>query len=58
MRLDSDRGRILASLDFSAAEHEKTAPLTAGVIGRHAVYFEFLSEADGEIASFDRFTFS
>lgn len=58
VRLDSYRGRILASLDFSAAEHEKTAPLTAGVIGRHAVYFEFLSEADGEIASFDRFTFS
>ena len=58
VRLDSYRGRILASLDFSAAESEKTAPLTAGVIGRHAVYFEFLSEADGEIASFDRFTFS
>ena len=58
VRLDSYRGRILASLDFSASEHEKTAPLTAGVIGRHAVYFEFLSEADGEIASFDRFTFS
>ena len=58
VRLDSYRGRILASLDFSAAEYEKTAPLTAGVIGRHAVYFEFLSEADGEIASFDRFTFS
>ena len=58
VRLDSYRGRILASLDFSAAEHEKTVPLTAGVIGRHAVYFEFLSEADGEIASFDRFTFS
>ncbi len=58
VRLDSYRGRILASLDFSAAESEKTAPLKAGVIGRHAVYFEFLSEADGEIASFDRFTFS
>ena len=58
VRLDSYRGRILASLDFYAAEHEKTAPLTSGVIGRHAVYFEFLSEADGEIASFDRFTFS
>ena len=32
--------------------------LTAGVIGKHAVYFEFLSDETGEIASFDRFTFS
>ncbi|MCC8051989.1 MAG: family 43 glycosylhydrolase [Clostridiales bacterium] len=34
-----------------------TAPLTCGVSGRHAVYFEFLSESEGDVAEFDRFTF-
>ena len=58
VRLDSYRGRVAACLDFSGEENEKTAALTAGVVGKHAVYFEFLSDADGEIASFDRFTFT
>ena len=61
MRIDSYRGRIVSVLDFPEASEgqiEKTADLTAGVIGKHAVYFEFLSEEDGEIASFDRYTFS
>ena len=57
VRLDSYRGRVAACLDFSGEENEKTAALT-GVVGKHAVYFEFLSDADGEIASFDRFTFT
>ena len=56
VRLDSYRGRVAACLDFSGEENEKTAALTTGVVGKHAVYFEFLSDADGEIASFDRFT--
>ena len=58
VRLDSYRGRVIACLEFSGEEHEKNAVLTAGVIGKHAVYFEFLSDETGEIASFDRFTFS
>ena len=58
VRLDSYRGRVAAYLDFSGEENEKTAALTTGVVGKHAVYFEFLSDADGEIASFDRFTFT
>ncbi|MBR6029976.1 MAG: family 43 glycosylhydrolase [Clostridia bacterium] len=58
VRLDSCRGRVIACLDFSGAESEKSAALTAGVIGKHAVYFDFLSDEAGEIASFDRFTFS
>ena len=58
VRLDSYRGRVAACLDFSSEENEKTAALTTGVVGKHAVYFEFLSDADGEIASFDRFTFT
>ena len=58
VRLDSYRGRVIACLEFSEEDHEKSAALTAGVIGKHAVYFEFLSDETGEIASFDRFTFS
>ena len=58
VRLDSYRGRVAACLDFSGEESEQTAALTTGVVGKHAVYFEFLSDADGEIASFDRFTFT
>ena len=58
VRLDSYRGRVAACLDFSGEENEKTAALMTGVVGKHAVYFEFLSDADGEIASFDRFTFT
>ncbi len=58
VRLDSYRGRVIARLGFDGTENEMTADLTCGVIGKHAVYFEFLSEESGEIASFDRFTFS
>ncbi len=58
VRLDSCRGRIIARLDFSGNAQEQTAGLLAGVVGKHAVYFEFLSDQPGEIASFNRFTFS
>ncbi|MCC8136936.1 MAG: family 43 glycosylhydrolase [Clostridiales bacterium] len=73
IRLDDHRGKICAVLSApesvraacrvsDAAEKAGTfapvtAPLTCGVIGRHAVYFEFLSESEGAAAEFDRFTF-
>ena len=34
-----------------------TVELAAGVVGKHAVYFEFVSDEDGVVASFDKFTF-
>lgn len=58
VRIDSHRGRIVSSLDFSGDANERSAALDAGIVGRHAVYFEFLSDGAGEIAAFDRFTFS
>ncbi len=58
VRLDSCGGRVIACLDFTGTENEKTASLACGVIGKHAVYFEFLSENAGGETSFDRFTFS
>lgn len=57
VRIDSYRGKIVASMDFDANESKKTAILTSGVVGKHAVYFEFISEEEGVVASFDRFTF-
>lgn len=55
VRIDSFNGRIISSLDFVETENEKTQPLEWGVIGKHAVYFEFLVESG--LAEFDRFTF-
>ena len=51
---------IFASFDFDASEYEKTTQLTSGVIGKHAVYFEFTACDSGEtvIAEFQRFTFN
>ncbi len=58
VRLDSYRGRVIARLDFSGTDNEKSAALATGVIGKHAVYFEFVSDEADAIVSFDRFTFS
>lgn len=57
VRLDSYRGRIISSFSAKSSENEITAALNCGVIGKHAVYFEFISSEDGVAAEFDRFTF-
>ena len=57
VRIDSYRGRIAATLDFSENEFEKTAQLDFGIVGKHAVYFEFLLEEEGAVVEFDRFSF-
>lgn len=57
VRLDSYKGRVIASADFAGGESEVSAPVTAGVIGKHAVYFEFVSEDPEADHIFDRFTF-
>ena len=57
LRLDSYRGRIAAELDFDEDEYEKSSKLYFGIVGKHALYFEFISDEDGVIAEFDRFTF-
>ena len=57
VRLDSYRGRIISSFGATSSENEITAALNCGVIGKHAVYFEFISSEDGVAAEFDRFTF-
>ena len=57
MRIDSYRGRVVAELSFTGDSKEIAAPLTTGVVGKHAVYFEFLAEDVEDSFSFDRFTF-
>lgn len=57
VRLDSFDGDIVSSIFFTSDEKEKTASLQRQVFGRHAVYFEFISEEQGAIAEFNRFTF-
>lgn len=57
VRVDAYNGREIARLDVSSGEYEKTVALTAGVIGKRAVYFAFLSEEPGTVGSFDSFFF-
>ena len=57
VRLDSYKGRVISALEFNGDEKEKTDVVTSGIIGKHAVYFEFLSEDENAIFTFDRFTF-
>ena len=57
LRLDSYKGRIISKINTSEKSTTFTADLTAGIIGRHAVYFEFLSESGEATAEFIDFTF-
>ena len=57
LHIDSYNGPVLADLIFHGNSNEAKAMLQAGVIGKHAVYFEFVSDDSEEIYSFDRFTF-
>lgn len=57
VRLDDYKGRIAASFAMAKGQTEKTAPITCGIIGKHAVYFEFVSESDEACAEFDWVSF-
>lgn len=57
VRVDDYQGKIVATMKLNKGETVKTADLTSGIVGKHAVYFEFRSEQSSEIAQFVRFTF-
>ena len=57
VRIDSYKGKIVSEIDFDGSKKEVTAAITSGVIGKHAVYFDFKSEDVEATYSFDRFTF-
>ncbi len=55
VHLDDWRGRVVAELAVRPGEiAEYSAPVTAGIVGKHAVYFEFTGGGEAE---FDWFTF-
>lgn len=57
VRLDTYDGRIVSTLNLKAGDTSATADLTTGIIGKHAVYFEFKSDSTEPLAEFSRFTF-
>ena len=57
VRLDKNNGHIISEITCPSNQYEITADLLSGVIGKHAVYFEFTSDNEDEIAEFDSFTF-
>lgn len=57
VRADDYRGTVIASAQMRKGDTELHAPLSEPLTGKHAVYFEFLSESGGSIAEFDSFTF-
>ena len=57
LRLDAPDGKVIAGFTAGHGQRVFTAPLSAGVIGRHALYFTFSLPAEGAAATLDRFTF-
>ena len=55
VRVDSYHGRIVSSVEFNKTDTTNTQTLDSGIIGKHAIYFEFILE-EGTV-EFDKFTF-
>ena len=56
VRLDRWDGKEIACMQVQAGETETTAPVTGGILGKHAVYFLFRCPETGR-TEMDRFTF-
>ena len=57
IRLDSYNGTVIADKKAEADSVELVLDLSGKVTGKHAVYFEFLSDDNTQRAVFDTFTF-
>jgi hypothetical protein len=57
VRVDDYKGKEIASFNMKKGDKTATAKLSSSVIGKRAVYFEFVSNNSGVIAEFDSFTF-
>ena len=57
VRLDSYQGTAVASYKIAEDTKEIVAELSGKITGKHAVYFEFISDNDAVRAVFDTFTF-
>lgn len=59
VRVDGYKGKCIASFNMNKGDKESDVALSSAVVGKHAVYFEFLGKTSGSssIAEFLRFTF-
>ena len=57
VHVDDYKGKIVAVLDVKKGDSTVTGQILSGLIGKRAIYFEFLSESKNIIAEFDTFTF-
>ena len=57
VRVDDYKGKEITSFNMKKGDKTATAKLSSSVIGKRAVYFEFVSNNNGVIAEFDSFTF-
>lgn len=55
VHMDAYNGKVISRIHFDNSK-EESASIEAGILGKHAIYFEFILE-NGETADFDRFTF-
>ncbi len=57
VRVDNYKGKVIAEFKMKKGDTAATAPITSGVIGKRAIYFDFTSDSKNVIAEFDSFTF-
>ena len=57
VHVDDYKGKIVVVLDVKKGDSTVTGQILSGLIGKRAIYFEFLSESKNIIAEFDTFTF-
>lgn len=57
VRIDDYKGKVIGSVQVKKGQNLAKAEITSGVIGKRAVYFEFISDSKDVIAEFDSFTF-
>ena len=57
VRADQYQGKEIARAEVRPGMTGVTVPLTAGLVGRHAVYFEFHAPRGSAGIVLDRFTF-
>lgn len=57
VRVDNYRGKVIAEVKVPKGSECAEAQINSGLTGKHAVYFEFLSDSKNVIAEFDTFTF-
>lgn len=57
VHVDDYKGKVVACFNMKKGDKTATAEITSGLVGKRAVYFEFLSESKNVIAEFSTFTF-